>query len=611
MLPAVQIDRVVEPRREHRRRPSVELRGAEHDDRLRRTGVVAARRHPHLHERDRRDSTKTSANSARQTRNPILSSRLTLAVRAARASGLQPVQRALAAEHRDRVEERQARARGPRSRCRARASPCPVSARARRSPDAGRSRRSTRSARRMRSPRRALRSRAPWRQLFPTTRRRSASASSETNKNSACSAICTSVVARSCASATARLEARDVESLAVPRRGRTATPRRRARRAASGGCARRSSTRASSDRTSPPTALTRVEVELGDQLVDRQHLAAVFGSPTEQREVVDERVRAGSRRRGTPRPTPRRAASRACRRPGPRISGMCAYTGWSSWPSARRSASTRCVESMRSSPRSTCVMRMSMSSTRVGEEEHRRAVRAHDHEVGDRRPLDRHLAADDVGERAASRRRACGSGPNAACPRPRALGALLGGEIAAAAVVARRPPFLHRLLVALAAPRPRCRSTRTRRRRRAGAARPRDSRRSAGSGGTGPRPSRDRASASPPGSARSTPASSAATSVSSMRRMNVPPVWRACSQLNSAVRTLPMCRKPVGAGENRNADLRARCGLTAEQVLGDHDPLDLVRALVDLRDLRVAHEALGRAGPSCSRCRRAAARSRS
>ena len=39
---------------------------------------------------------------------------------------------------------------------------------------------------------------------------------------------------------------------------------------------------------------------------------------------------------------------------------------------------------------------------RVGEEEHRRAVRAHDHEVGDRRPLDRHLAADDVDERAAA-----------------------------------------------------------------------------------------------------------------------------------------------------------------------------------------------------------------
>ena len=40
-----------------------------------------------------------------------------------------------------------------------------------------------------------------------------------------------------------------------------------------------------------------------------------------------------------------------------------------------------------------------------------------------------------------------------------------------------------------------------------------------------------------------------ATSVSSMRRMNVPSTWRACNQLYSAVRTLPMWRKPVGAGE--------------------------------------------------------------
>ena len=42
-----------------------------------------------------------------------------------------------------------------------------------------------------------------------------------------------------------------------------------------------------------------------------------------------------------------------------------------------------------------------------------------------------------------------------------------------------------------------------------------------------------------------------ATSVSSMRRMNVPPVWRACNQLNSTVRAFPMWRNPVGAGENR------------------------------------------------------------
>ena len=40
-------------------------------------------------------------------------------------------------------------------------------------------------------------------------------------------------------------------------------------------------------------------------------------------------------------------------------------------------------------------------------------------------------------------------------------------------------------------------------------------------------------------------------SVSSMRRMNVPPWRRAYSQENSAVRTPPMCRKPVGLGAKR------------------------------------------------------------
>src|SRR6266478_1234118 len=36
-----------------------------------------------------------------------------------------------------------------------------------------------------------------------------------------------------------------------------------------------------------------------------------------------------------------------------------------------------------------------------------------------------------------------------------------------------------------------------------------------------------------------------------MRRINVPPVWRAYSQLNKAVRAPPMWRKPVGLGANR------------------------------------------------------------
>ena len=42
-----------------------------------------------------------------------------------------------------------------------------------------------------------------------------------------------------------------------------------------------------------------------------------------------------------------------------------------------------------------------------------------------------------------------------------------------------------------------------------------------------------------------------ASSVSSMRSTNVPPVWRASAQLNSAVRAPPTWKKPVGDGANR------------------------------------------------------------
>ena len=36
-----------------------------------------------------------------------------------------------------------------------------------------------------------------------------------------------------------------------------------------------------------------------------------------------------------------------------------------------------------------------------------------------------------------------------------------------------------------------------------------------------------------------------------MRKTNVPPVCRACAQLNSAVRISPTCTIPVGDGQNR------------------------------------------------------------
>src|SRR5689334_21599155 len=46
-------------------------------------------------------------------------------------------------------------------------------------------------------------------------------------------------------------------------------------------------------------------------------------------------------------------------------------------------------------------------------------------------------------------------------------------------------------------------------------------------------------------------ATSRLVSVFSMRSLNSPPLWRANSQLKSAVRTFPMCRKPVGEGAMR------------------------------------------------------------
>src|SRR5690606_27085292 len=42
-----------------------------------------------------------------------------------------------------------------------------------------------------------------------------------------------------------------------------------------------------------------------------------------------------------------------------------------------------------------------------------------------------------------------------------------------------------------------------------------------------------------------------ARSVSSIRSSALPPWWRAKSQLNSAVRAPPICRKPVGEGAKR------------------------------------------------------------
>jgi hypothetical protein len=50
-------------------------------------------------------------------------------------------------------------------------------------------------------------------------------------------------------------------------------------------------------------------------------------------------------------------------------------------------------------------------------------------------------------------------------------------------------------------------------------------------------------------------------SVSSIRRMNLPPRRRAYSQQYSAVRAPPMCRKPVGLGAKRVRQDMGRLGV--------------------------------------------------
>ena len=60
-----------------------------------------------------------------------------------------------------------------------------------------------------------------------------------------------------------------------------------------------------------------------------------------------------------------------------------------------------------------------------------------------------------------------------------------------------------------------------------------------------------------------------ARSVSSIRRTNLPPQWRAYSQQKSAVRTLPRCRTPIGLGANRVrtvTEVYGSCGEGAQSI---------------------------------------------
>src|SRR5438876_7671043 len=69
-------------------------------------------------------------------------------------------------------------------------------------------------------------------------------------------------------------------------------------------------------------------------------------------------------------------------------------------------------------------------------------------------------------------------------------------------------------------------------------------------------------------------------SVSSIRRMKLPPWCRANSQLNSAVRALPTWMEPVGAGANRHRTGPSPAPAPASDTFGhfvlEHpDPFDL------------------------------------
>ena len=295
--------------------------------------------------------------------DPSLSVRSQFQSRRARAR-TQPRERAIAAEQPDRVEERETlRAtldgRVERGHHLARLDPeCldrTLGDRALRS--------SSRTSRRARSPRRAPRGSVRSPRASPTSRRSIVNSSSSTKRKSICSTSCT-VVRRAFLPDRERLDGR--------RRGRgdrrtVLAPRARRGRASS------SSVEPADPLAVHPVELLGVEhrrrvrdpfeVELGDELVGREDLASVGRCPSEEREIVHERLGEVSRGRGTPRPRPRHGASRAW--PGRRRgSAAGARTRVAARHRARRGARApgawcRC----RSSPRITWVISMSMSST--------------------------------------------------------------------------------------------------------------------------------------------------------------------------------------------------------------------------------------------------------
>src|SRR5215469_16139511 len=81
-----------------------------------------------------------------------------------------------------------------------------------------------------------------------------------------------------------------------------------------------------------------------------------------------------------------------------------------------------------------------------------------------------------------------------------------------------------------------------------------------------------------PSKAASASATIAAIARSAASSLHSAPASGSCSLVR---------KSSANAGEKKRARL-------AQHLAGDHEPLDLLRPLVDLRDLRVAHEALDR-----------------
>ena len=280
--------------------------------------------------------------------------------------------------------------------------------------------------------------------------------------------------------------------------------------------------------------------------------------------------------------------------PSPMTYGRCPNTGTHGArrrcsSSARYSTTCRGVEDSRSSPRSTCVMPMSASSTGLTSVYSGWPLARTMTKSGTEPGLERDLAADQVGERDVRRRASAGAAPARGPRRGTRPSARRSGRGRS-----RRSRASGRGRRRGGAPRS-PRASRTTRRRSPPSSSRRDdvgvqvhAAATAGTARAGrrprrPRPSPGRASAARRAAAGSSPRESRAASVSSMRKTNVPPTCRAYAQLNSAVRIRPTCGVPVGEGQKRTRTAEpgaaaARGGHGAPGLAGARRPRQPARA---------------------------------